>query len=198
MVAFVVLLTPGQPGIARVSLGTAYAALLLLGISLTIGPFRVIRGRLNPPSNNVRRDVGIWAGIFGILHMAIGLQVHLRGDMLAYFFHRDPQAGSLAPRIDPFGAANDTGLIAILVLLLLLALSNNASLRALKVRRWKGLQRWNYWAALLVLIHGALYQALERRSLGFVVLFIAVAAAVAAMQAAGYVRRARAARPLPS
>jgi sulfoxide reductase heme-binding subunit YedZ len=40
------------------------------------------------------------------------------------------------------------------ILLLLLALSNDLSLRRLKRAEWKSLQRWNYGLFALVFIHG--------------------------------------------
>ena len=43
-----------------------------------------------------------------------------------------------------FGLSNETGLIAALILLVLLATSNDASLRNLGLARWKSWQRWNY------------------------------------------------------
>lgn len=188
--AAVAALTPGHAPVARLSLGTAYAGLLLLGAALAIGPLNVLRGARNPPSSALRRDVGIFAGVFALLHVAVGLQVHFGGDMLAYFLHRDA-AGGLHPRLDGFRLANFAGLAATLLFVMLLALSNNAALRWLKVKRWKALQRWSYAAAALVLAHGAIYQLLERRGAAFVALFLAVAAAVAAVQAAGFLRRGR-------
>ena len=89
-------------------------------------------------------------------------------------------------RIDPFGLTNYAGLGATLILLLLLSLSNNASLRSLGAKRWKSLQRWNYAGALLVVAHGAVYQIIEKRTSGFVVAFAAIALLALAMQFAGF------------
>src|SRR5260370_1392771 len=70
----------------RLSMATAYAGLILLAVSLWIGPWNVLRRRPNPVSFDLRRDIGIWTGILAILHTAIGLTVHLRGRMWMYFF----------------------------------------------------------------------------------------------------------------
>ena len=70
----------------RVSMATAYAGLIFLAVSLWLGPWNVLRGQANPISSDFRRDVGIWTGILGILHTAVGLTVHLRGRMWMYFF----------------------------------------------------------------------------------------------------------------
>lgn len=182
---------PTSPGLARLSLGTAYSGLAFLAASLVVGPLELIRGRRPPPSTYLRRDIGITAGILALVHVAVGLQVHLGGDMVSYFFHRDPAGHVGALRADVFGFANHTGLLAALVFLLLLSLSNNASLRALKARRWKGLQRTAYAAALLVFAHGALYQVLERQRLAFVTVFLLATAIAAAAQLAGLLRHRR-------
>jgi sulfoxide reductase heme-binding subunit YedZ len=68
-------------------------------------------------------------------------------------------------RHDLFGFANWTGLAAALVLVLLLAISNDASLRTLGTKRWKSWQRWTYWAAALTVAHALAYQ-IESRHLG--------------------------------
>jgi len=73
-----------------------------------------------------------------------------------------------------------------LILLLLLSLSNDASLRSLGASRWKSLQRWNYAGALLVAAHGTIYQILENRAAGFIVAFAALMLFALAMQFAGF------------
>ena len=55
--------------------------MVFFAVSLCLGPWNVLRGRPNPTSFHLRRDVGIWAGILANVHTAIGLRVHLRGRM---------------------------------------------------------------------------------------------------------------------
>jgi sulfoxide reductase heme-binding subunit YedZ len=172
----------------RLSMGTAYAALLLLAASLAIGPLRVLRDRPNPVSTDLTRDVGIWAGVTGLLHVLFGIQVHMRGKFWLYFVYPPEQPHTLPLRHDSFGAANWTGLGATLVLVLLLAISNDASLRRLGARRWKAWQRWSYGAALLTLAHGVLFQVVEKRRLPYVLALGAAAAAALLLQAAGFRR----------
>lgn len=175
-----------EPRVWRLSMGSAYASLVLLAFSLAIGPWNRLNGRPNPVSGYLRRDVGIWAGILGLVHVVAGLQVHFTGRMWLYFVP-GPEASYRFPlRLDPFGIANHAGLVATLLLVLLLALSNNASLRALGPARWKSLQRWNYAIALLVVAHGAVYMFIEKRSLALVAIAAAIAIAAAAMQGAGW------------
>ena len=148
----------------RVSLGTGYASVVLIAWAMTIGPWRVRRGRPAPASTDLRRDVGIWGGVFALVHVVTGLQVHFAGAFWKYFVYPDGDH-RIPLRHDLFGFANWTGLAATLVLLLLLAISNDASLRALGTRRWKSWQRWTYWAAALTVAHALAYQV-ETRHFG--------------------------------
>jgi methionine sulfoxide reductase heme-binding subunit len=167
----------------RLSMATGYTSVVLIGWALLIGPWRVMRGRAAPVSTDLRRDVGIWGGLFGLAHVATGLFVHL-GDPLKYFFFRD--TGRAIPvRYDLFGVANWIGLAATLLLLLLLGISNDLSLRTLGSRRWKAWQRWTYWAGALVVAHGLAYQWIEKGNNGWVYVFVPVVVIVAVMQLDG-------------
>jgi len=167
----------------RLSMATGYTSVVLIGWALLIGPWRVLRGRSAPVSTDLRRDVGIWGGLFGLAHVATGLFVHL-GDPLKYFFFRD-EARHMPVRYDLFGFANWVGLAATLVLLLLLVISNDISLRTLGSRRWKAWQRWTYWAGALVVAHGLAYQWIEKGNDGWVYVFVSVVLVVTALQLRG-------------
>jgi methionine sulfoxide reductase heme-binding subunit len=180
-----VWLVPSNDPKFRWSMATAYVGLALLGLSLATGPLNVVRGRPNPVSTDLRRDIGIWAGILSILHFVVGWQVHMKHRYL-YWLREVKETGGLVVRTDLFGFANHTGLAAVLVAALLLALSNDRSLRALGTPRWKGLQRWNYALIVLVAAHGVAYQVVEKRKAPFVVAFAVMLLIVAAVQFAGY------------
>jgi methionine sulfoxide reductase heme-binding subunit len=161
----------------RLSIASAYVGLALLGASLVIGPWNILQGRPNPVSIDLRRDVGIWAGILGLVHTVVGLQVHMRGRMPLYFLFPPDARTFTRLRYDLFGMANYIGAFATVLLLMLLVLSNNAALRLLGVKRWKSLQRCNYTLIVLVLLHALAYQILERRSLLYMLgVFVATAA----------------------
>jgi len=162
--------------IFRASMASAYVALALLVATLAFGPVAALRGRRYPVSTDLRRDVGIWAGLIAITHVVIGLQVHLRGKMWEYFVR--PVKGTLLPRIDPFGAANYAGVVAALVFVLLLVTSNDASLRRLGVSRWQRVHSSIEWALIATLLHGAAYQWVETRAWGYVVSLVLVTTAV--------------------
>jgi sulfoxide reductase heme-binding subunit YedZ len=185
--AFLLLLS--SPDIIwRLSMATAYAGLLYLAAALVIGPINVLRGAPNPLSINLRRDIGIVAGMLALAHTIVGLFVHLRGDPIQYFFYRT-RAGIGGLRYDLWGAANDIGLFATMIILVLLTLSNNLSMRTMGGATWKRIQRWSYVGAILVVVHGLLYQAVEKRTPLLVATVLIVAAAVTMVQLLGFRRR---------
>ena len=174
----------GRQLIYRLSMATGYVSVVLIAWAMMIGPWRVRRGRPAPASTDLRRDVGIWGGLFGLAHVLTGLQVHFGGKFWKYFLypdgdHRIPLRGDL------FGLANWTGLAAGLVLVLLLAISNDASLRALGTRRWKSWQRWTYGAAVLTVAHAFGYQIVADQEPRWIVLFALITIVVLALQLDG-------------
>lgn len=176
----------------RLSMATAYAGLFFLAVSLSLGPWNALRRRPNPTSFDLRRDVGIWTGVLAIVHTATGLTVHLRGRMWMYFFKT---LHPLHLQNTQFGFANFTGLAAALLFLMLLAISNDLSLRALRTNRWKSLQRWAYVAFVLTGAHGIAYQMIEKRHVPWLLVSALVMAAVAAGQILGLVQVQRGMRP---
>jgi len=174
----------------RWSMATGYVGLGLLALTLVTGPLNVLRRLPNPVSTDLRRDLGIWAGILAIAHFLVGWQVHMKHRYL-YWLREVKETGDIRPRTDLFGFANFTGLAAVLVTMLLLALSNDYLLRKLGSRRWKQLQRWNYALFALTLAHSVAYQVVEKRKLPFVAVLALLSVAAALVQCAGYARRSR-------
>src|SRR5579884_826419 len=186
MIAFAA--TPPPDVRHRASLATAYAALVFLAASMWLGPWNVLRRRANPVSFDLRRDVGIWAGLLALIHTGVGLTVHLRGRMWMYFFKR---LHPLTLQKNEFGFANYVGLAAAILFLLLLAISNDFSLRRLGTRRWKSIQRWAYAAFALTVAHGIGFQMVEKRHLPWVVFFALIVAAALIVQAMGWRQMSR-------
>lgn len=139
--------------LTRLSFSTAWPALVLLTVTLAIGPWRVLTRKPPALSVDLRRDIGIWAGILGVLHAGVGQCVHLRGRPWLYYVYEKASEHLLPIRHDMFGFANFTGLFAALILLALLVTSNDASLRKLGLPGWKSLQRWNYACFALTVCH---------------------------------------------
>lgn len=148
--------------IARFTTASGYVGLGLLALTLLIGPANLLLRRRNPISSYLTRDVGMWAALVSVVHVIAGFLVHgppapLGERILSYFLAPD---GS--PLTNSFGLANWTGLAATVIVVGLLALSNNFALRKLKAGPWKMLQRLNYALFALVIAHAIYYGALLR------------------------------------
>jgi methionine sulfoxide reductase heme-binding subunit len=184
---FWMLFSDRRDVISRFSVATAYPALFLAAAALLIGPWNVLTNRPNPVSFDLRRDLGIWAGLMALFHSVVGLNVHLRGRMWLYFVDERTRL-----RHDLFGFSNDTGAVASLLFLLLLMISNDISLRKLGTYRWKFLQRGTYVAVALTFLHAIAYQNIEKRQLAYRLVFWSTALVVCGMQFAGWRTRRRA------
>ena len=174
--------TDKQGGFLIVALG--YFSLLLIFVTLLIGPLNLLRLRRNPVNIDLRRDIGIWAAITGSLHVLLVLRgTVLNGQILLYFLHRG--CCGYTPLVTVYGISNDLGLFATLLLMLLLALSNTVSLRVLKGKWWKQLQRLNYLLTLLAVGHTFGFQYLNLRGPVLLALLILPIVIVLACQGLG-------------
>lgn len=188
----------GRALMAKSTTATGYVATVLLGLTLLIGPANLMLRRRNPVSTSLTRDAGTWAMIFSVVHVILGFQVHGNpsniSNLLLYFF------ADGVPRTNSFGLGNWTGLAALVIVVGLLAISNDRSLRELKARRWKNLQRWNYALFALVVLHAFFYGALVRVTSLFTLVLIFIVIAVLVGQTAGIRlhRRRSAAQETPS
>jgi len=185
---------PYKDVLSKLSFATAYPALVLLVLTLLIGPWNLIRGKRNPISSDLRRDAGIWAGILGIIHAVVGQCVHLRGRPWLYYIYGANEKQSFPIRHDLFGVANYTGLLATLFLIVLFATSNDYSLRRLGTPRWKQWQRWNYLVFMFTGIHAVGYQLIEKQKSPFVITIVICFLAAITLQATGYALRRQAAK----
>jgi sulfoxide reductase heme-binding subunit YedZ len=168
--------------IEAVSFATAYAGLACLTGALAVGPLNVIRNRPNPVSTDLRRDIGIWAALFGIAHTVAGLNVHMHGHMSRYFI---PWAPNLDAGTKAFIVANWLGLSAAVLLLVLVSISNDFALRTLGVKRWKLIQQSTYVVVIAVVAHGAGYQVLEKRKWMLATVFSILGLCALILQSAG-------------
>lgn len=142
---------PDQPIFETISLGTGYVALLLVLLTLAIGPINMLKKRKNPVNMMFRRDAGIWAGITAILHVISSFTLYFGGNLLLYFFQQTDTG--LGFSFDLFYLSDYVGLIAELVILFLLVLSNNYFLKLFKGPKWKQFQRFNYLLFGVALLH---------------------------------------------
>lgn len=166
------------------SLAFGYLSVILIALTLLIGPLNLLRQRRNPVNINLRRDVGIWAGITGCLHVVFALQLHAQGQILYYFF-QPGEDGTIRPLLTRFGISNYFGAAATVILVALLLTSNMLSLRRLKGKRWKALQRLNYVLAVLALIHTLLFQGSSQRGSFFMDSLVLLSTGVLVAQGVG-------------
>ena len=166
----------------RLTTATGYVALGLLALTLLIGPANLLLRRRNPVSSYLRRDVGAWTALFSVAHVVVSLMVHGSGQIQHFldFFVAD---GS--PLRNSFGLGNWTGLGALVIVAVLLALSSDAALRRLKAKNWKRLQRLNYVLFALVIVHAFFYGALLRQTSPYTILLGLLVIAVVAGQLVG-------------
>lgn len=180
---------PYRDSISQASFATAYPALVLLALTLLLGAMRVLSAQRVPISYDLRRDIGIWAGILSMTHAVLGQFVHLRGRPWLYYVYPFSAHKRFPLRHDLFGIENDAGLLSALIVLLLLATSSDLMLRRLGTQRWKRLQRWSYAAFALAGIHTICYEWNESAARGLHVLSFAALVAATVVQAAGYLSR---------
>ncbi len=177
---------PGGPGptkatrnfLEQLSISTGYLALGFVGLTLLIGSLNLLLRRRSPVSSYLRRDIGIWAAVAIVAHVILG--VRSMGINFYYFFINDGR-----PRVNSFGWGNWTGLVALVIVVGLLTISTDRSLRELKAKRWKSLQRLNYVLFAMSVLHAFFYGALLRATSPFTLVLFFIAGAVFAAQAIG-------------
>jgi sulfoxide reductase heme-binding subunit YedZ len=154
-----------------------------------IGPWNLLLRRRTPISNDLRRDVGIWAGILGSLHALVGQNVHLRGRPWLYYVYEHRSNGPSGLRHDLFGFNNFTGLFGTFVLIILFVTSNDWSLRRMGTPKWKQLQRGNYLCFALSAAHTIGYQVMEKQEAACVMAAASCIAISLILQSVGFALR---------
>ena len=190
MLLLVAILDGAHDWNLRWSIATGYAGALWLSVTLVLGPLNILRARPNPVSTDLRRAIGIWSALLGGAHVLIVLPMYWGGLWRSLLRVFEPP-GLMPQPFDDLAFANQLGLAASIVLVLLAMLSNDAALRTLRPRRWKALQRLNYGLFGIVVLHAVLYERIEHRPWPFVVAFGALVAGVIGLQLAGVWRYKR-------
>jgi sulfoxide reductase heme-binding subunit YedZ len=73
---FYIFWKPTLPVIPFITYTSGYLSIFLLAVSLLLGPINLILRRKNPISTYIRRDIGIFGAILGIIHSVVGLFMH--------------------------------------------------------------------------------------------------------------------------
>jgi len=141
----------------RMSLGSAWLCLIFFCATLLVGPRQVIEGGKPQTNNLLRRDLGIWTAITGLVHFWLGTMLSMdREGYMARFVIDEVRDGW-------FFWGSVWGFVAGILCLVLLGVSNNKSLKRFGAKWWKRIQRLAYPTFILTVIHGVYFQLLEDR-----------------------------------
>jgi DMSO/TMAO reductase YedYZ heme-binding membrane subunit len=172
----------------QISLTLAYLALGGLLTTLAIGPLQRLT-RQRPPINVYwRRDLGVWSALASVAHVIVALGPASVLPVARYFTRagRDPVRHV---RTDQFGLANLSGLVALVLAIGLVTISNDRSLRRLG-RRWKSYQRANYVIGAAASVHAmCLWSLLHRHGPVVTVSLVAMTALILLRIAGGIAPR---------
>ncbi|MDP6673546.1 MAG: hypothetical protein QGH93_01670 [Gammaproteobacteria bacterium] len=155
----------GEPTAAldRLSLVSAYLFLMLISYVLLIGPLQTMRTGRVAINHILRRDVAIWGGIVGLVHLVAGSAESMTPVYLDVFINHASNPPSFKIRESLFFWSAIIGFIIGPLLIILLALSNNWSLALMGQKWWKRLHRISYLIFVLTVLHGFGFQVLESR-----------------------------------
>lgn len=176
-----------EPGsrafVSQLTVATGYVATVFLALTLLIGPANLLLRKRNPVSSYLRRDVGTWTAIFSVVHVILAFQMEFSGQISDFFNYFVAGDGTLLT--NSFGWGNWTGLAATVIVIALLVTSTDRSMRELKAKPWKNLQRLNYALFALVIAHAFFYGALVQLTSPFALLLTSTVAVVLVGQAIG-------------
>ena len=132
-------------------------SLILLYLTMALGPATRFLPRVSILLP-YRRELGIWFGIFAIVHTIIILDGWARWDVSLFMGYQFiPEMGRIVRLESGFGMANLLGLLAVLIALPLMATSADWATRALGASAWKFLHYGAYTIFYLVALHTAYF-----------------------------------------
>lgn len=176
------------PGAAldRASLTLSWLCLLFFAAVLLLGPWQVLRTGRVQTNQLLRRDLGIWCALVGLTHLAIAFAISMTPAYMQVYVYGAGAwpAPELRHRLYSWAVIGSLVIAALFVLLL--ALSNNRSLRWLGPVWWKRLQRTSYVAFVLTVAHSIAFQVIESRTTVLVGALALLTLAVIAAQLAGW------------
>jgi len=179
-------------GIAdRLSIVSAYLCMVLLGCALFIGSARAISTGRPGLNMYVRRDIGIWAALVGLVHFFLANALAMNTAYLDLYVKLSAVPPSAEFRSQLYMWGTILGFLVAVLFFLLLGLSSDRMLRWVGTRWWKRLQRTSYLAFIFTALHAFAFQVLESRQ-GFlvgVVSFVCVVILVAQFAGVAAVRR---------
>ncbi|MBT8422725.1 MAG: hypothetical protein KJP03_06380, partial [Gammaproteobacteria bacterium] len=113
---------PDPSALDRLSFVSAYQCLLLLGAALLIGPIKAWDNGFPVGNSHTRRDVGIWAGITGMLHFFLANVLSMNFSYLEFFVENASRPPSAEVRNQLYSTGTILGYVIAVVFLILMAL----------------------------------------------------------------------------
>lgn len=195
MTGLVTVIGSGDTLLDDVSLATAYICLILMAVALSLGPLRARRS--DPPvlNNYLRRDIGIWSGLAGLVHLFVATELSMSQPYMEAYVNLSANGLADTMRMYLFSWGSIAGFLIGVLVLLLLVLSNNQIMNFLGATWWKRLQRFAYPAFVLTVLHGFAFQALEARNMLLVGFVCVVLIGVLILQISGYRAQKKRLRP---
>jgi sulfoxide reductase heme-binding subunit YedZ len=186
MIGFVALTGSGDTLLDDISLATAYICLILMAVVLCLGPLRALRSAPLVLNIYLRRDIGIWSGLAGLVHLFVATELSMNERYMGAYVNLSTSGLSDAVRMDLFSWGSITGFLVGIFVLLLLILSNNTIMRFVGSTWWKRLQRFAYLTFVLTVLHGFAFQVIEARNVFLVGIVFAVFIGVLILQIFGF------------
>lgn len=186
MTSLVALLGSGDTLLDAISLATAYICLVFMAIALCLGPLRALRSGQLALNIYLRRDIGIWAGMAGLVHLFVATELSMSQRYMEVYVDISSRGLSEALRADLFSWGSIIGFLVGILVLMLLILSNNKIFKLVGPTWWKRLQRFAYPTFVLSVLHGFAFQALEARHVFLICIVFVVFIGVLVLQISGY------------
>jgi len=185
---------------------TGDASFALLALAMLVGPLAVLWARAKRLLA-WRRALGVWSALLALVHAYLVWDGWARWSFQRLLGYEDLRGAGVPEPVltmPGFGLANLMGLVALVLVLLLAAVSSERALHALGPRAWKHLQQYAYVVFYLVGLHTAYFLFLHyelsllQLALGkaltppnwFRAWFVLLVVAVLALQAAAFLRLA--------
>jgi sulfoxide reductase heme-binding subunit YedZ len=169
---------PDAEAADRLSIVSAYLCLVLLGAALLIGPYHAFRQGRPLMNTSIRRDIGIWGALSGLLHFYLANLLSMNYEYLGIYVEAAPVPPSPEIRSELYSWGTISGYVIAVLFVVLLALSNDWAMRKIGLKWWKRIQRVSYVGFLLTCVHAFLFQVLESREALWVVVVILITLAV--------------------
>jgi DMSO/TMAO reductase YedYZ heme-binding membrane subunit len=172
----------------RLSIFSAYLCLYLFTAALLVGPLKVWRSGQPLLNNHLRRDIGIWGGLAGLLHFWLANVLAMTWEYVGIFVENASAPPSAAVRDQLYLWGTILGYVVAVVILVLLTLSSDRMLRRVGKSWWKRLQRLSYVAFIATVAHAFAFQVLESRPSPWIILVAVVTLAVVSLQIIGLLK----------